>query len=92
MFLNISKDVIIRTKDIVGVFNLDYIKNTKEYRNFLSNMMEQRQIVKDGDKQEKTFILTQNEKGTKGYITNISTNTIGKRKRKDVKRKLGGKF
>lgn len=92
MFLNISKDVIIRTKDIIGIFNLDYIKNTKEYRNFLSNMMEQRQIVKDCEKKEKTFILIQNEKGTKGYIMNISTNAIGKRKRKDVKRKLGGKY
>ena len=81
MFLNIGKDVIIRTKDIVGIFNLDYIRNTKEYRNFLSNMMEKKQIVNDADKQEKTFILTQNEKSTKGYITNISANTIGKRKK-----------
>ena len=81
MFLNISKDVIIRTKDIVGIFNLDYIRNTKEYRNFLSNMTEQKQIINDTKKQEKTFILIQNEKETKGYITNISTNTIAKRKK-----------
>lgn len=81
MFLNISKDVIIRTKDIVGIFNLDYIRNTKEYRKFLSNMTEQKQIVNDTQKQEKTFILTQNEKETKGYVTNISTNTIAKRKK-----------
>ena len=82
MFLNINKDVIIRTKDIVGVFNLNYIKNTKEYRNFLSNMIEKKQISKDENKQEKTFILIKNENETKGYITNISTNTILKRKKK----------
>ena len=80
MFINIGKDSIIRTKDIVGIFNLDYIRNTKEYRNFLSNLQENKEIVKMSD-QEKTFILTQNAKGTKGYITNVSASTIGKRKK-----------
>lgn len=80
MFINVSKDTIIRTKDIIGIFNLDYVRNTKEYRKFLSNMTERKEIVKVSE-QEKTFILTQNEKGTKGYITNISTNTIGRRKK-----------
>lgn len=80
MFINIGKDAIIRTKDIIGIFNLDYIRNTKEYRNFYSNMLEKKEIIKTSE-QEKTFILTQNSQGTKGYITNISTNTIGKRKK-----------
>ena len=80
MFINVSKDTIIRTKDIVGIFNLDYIGNTKEYRNFLSNMIEKKEIIKISE-QEKTFILTKNDNYTKGYITNISANTIGRRKR-----------
>lgn len=80
MFINVSKDTIIRTKDIIGIFNLDYIRNTKEYRNFLSNMTDKKEIIKVSE-QEKTFILTQNDKGTKGYITNISANTIGRRKK-----------
>ena len=85
MFINISKDTIIRTKDIIGIFNLDYIRNTKEYKNFLSNMIEKKEIEKISEK-ERTFILTNNNKNTKGYITNISTNTIVKRK------KIGGKI
>ena len=31
-------------------------------------------------KQDKTFILLENDKNIKGYITNIGSNTIGKRK------------
>ena len=80
MYINVGKDLVIKEEDIIGIFNLDYIRNTKEYRNFLSNMTEKKEIVKMSE-QEKTFILTQNERGTKGYITNISANTIGKRKK-----------
>ena len=67
MFINISKDTIIRTKDIIGIFNLDYIRNTKEYRNFLSNMTDNKEIVKISE-QEKTFILTQNIIFFAGFI------------------------
>ena len=79
MFINISKDIIIKTEDIIGIFNLDYIKNTKEYRNFFNNMIDKKEIIKISNI-EKTFILIKNKKGIKGYITNVSANTIGKRK------------
>lgn len=80
MYINIGKDIILKTKDIVGIFNLNYVRNTKEYRNFVENMNEKKQLEKKSE-QEKTFILTQNEKGTKGYITNISVNSISKRRK-----------
>ena len=79
MFINISKDIIIKTEDIIGIFNLDYIKNTKEYRNFFNIMIDKKEIIKISNI-EKTFILIKNKKGIKGYITNVSANTIGKRK------------
>ena len=81
MYLNVSKDIIIRDKDIVAIFNLDYVKNTKEYKKFLNNMLEKKEIIKESEKQEKTFILTENAGKVKGYITNIKANTIVKREK-----------
>ena len=80
MYLHIGKDFVIKKKDIIGIFNIDYIKNTKEYKAMYSNLEETKRLVKITDKQNKTFILSEKDKIIKGYLTNIGSNTIGKRK------------
>ena len=80
MYLHIGKDYVINNKDIIGIFNLDYIKNTKEYKALYNNLLENKNIINITNNQCKTFILTQKDKITKGYFTNIGANTIGKRR------------
>ena len=79
MYLHIGKDCVINNKDIIGIFNIDYIKNTKEYRGLYKKLEENNNIIDISENQNKSFILIKNDKKIKGYITNISTNTIGKR-------------
>ena len=79
MFLHIGKDVIIKNKDIIGIFNLEYIKNTKEYKAMYNDLKEKNDILNVSDEYEKSFILTENDKKIKGYITKIGTSTITKR-------------
>ena len=79
MYLNIGKEYIIKDKDIIGIFNIDYIKNTKEYKAMYKSLEEENNIIKMGADKEKTFILVENNKNKKGYITNIGVNTIAKR-------------
>ena len=81
MYIHIGKDLVIRAEDVIGIFNLDYIKNTKEYRSFYANLEEKKQLINIAETQEKTFILVENQGKTKGYLTNIGANTIGKRKK-----------
>ena len=80
MYLHIGKDVVIKKKDIIGIFNIEYIKNTKEYKSMYTFLEEGNNLINVSEKQEKTFILLENNKNIKGYITNIGSNTIGKRK------------
>lgn len=79
MYLNIGKEYIIKSKDIIGIFNIDYIKNTKEFKSLCKSLEEQKNIIKATTEKEKTFILVENNKNKKGYITNIGVNTIAKR-------------
>jgi predicted regulator of amino acid metabolism with ACT domain len=79
MYLHIGKECIIKNKDIIGIFNIDYIKNTKEYKGMYNSLEEQNSIINVSDMKDKTFILAQNNKKNKGYITNIGVNTISKR-------------
>ncbi len=79
MYLNIGKNYIIRSKDIIGIFNIDYIKNTREYKSLYKSLEESKNIFITTEKNAKTFILTDYNKNKKGYITNIGVNTIAKR-------------
>lgn len=79
MYLNIGKEYILKDKDIIGIFNIDYIKNTKEYKGMYKSLEENSLITKVSEEKEKTFILIESNKNKKGYITNIGVNTIAKR-------------
>ncbi len=80
MYLHIGKDFVINNKNIIGIFNIDYIKNTKEYKSLYENLENQGNIEIISENQNKTFILVEEKNKIKGYVTNIGTNTIMKRK------------
>lgn len=78
MYLHIGKNCAIKNSSIIGIFSYDNIKNTKEYKNLYENM--KKNIIDISNNQQKTFILTESDYVVKGYITNIGTNTIKRRK------------
>lgn len=80
MYLHIGKDFVINKKDIIAILNIEYIKNTKEYKSMYKSLEESKCIINVAENQAKTFILVEKDKKIKGYITNIGANTIGKRK------------
>lgn len=70
----------INEKDIIAIFNIDYIKNTKENQKFYDKLLEENEIVDISNGNEKTLILANKKNKMKAYISNISSGTIRKRK------------
>ena len=62
-----------------GILNIDYIKNTKEYKAMYKSLEDDKKIINVTNGKEKTFILVEKNENKKGYITNIGVNTIAKR-------------
>ena len=79
MYLHIGKDFIINSRTIIAIFNIDYVKNTKEYKAMYKSLEEAGNIIVVSDKKEMSFILTEENNIKKAYITNIGVNTIAKR-------------
>jgi len=75
MYLHIGKNVIINSKAIIGIFDLEAIKEPSE--EFFSNI--EKETVNNSEEANRTFILVEKEKKYKGYITNISSTTLEKR-------------
>ncbi|MBQ9266888.1 MAG: DUF370 domain-containing protein [Clostridia bacterium] len=68
MFLHFGENNLIKLKDIIGVFDIETLKNSSENKQFLDN-------IKEIDKNNKTLIIGKNE----NYFSNISVTTINKR-------------
>lgn len=79
MYLHIGKDFILNSKHIIAIFNIDYVKNTKEYKDLYKSLEENKSIINICNDKQKSFILIEKNKIKKAYITNISVNTILKR-------------
>ena len=79
MYLNIGRGIIINSKNIIAILNIEFVKNTKEYKNLYNNLEENNMIEIVEENKKISFILTKEKEKTKAYITNIGVNTIAKR-------------
>ncbi len=79
MYLHIGKDIILKKEKIIGIFNIESILETKEYQTIIE-ILEEAKRIKDISKGDpKTLILYKEENNLCGIISNISSNSIGKR-------------
>lgn len=70
MYLHINKNCVIKNDSIIGIFSINNIDNFKNIDNIID--------LSDGN--PKTFILTEENGVTKGYIIKLNVDTIKKRK------------
>lgn len=71
MYLHIGKNNILLFKDIIGIFDLETIKNSEENK----KLMQKTNILDDS----KTLIITNKKNETKEVVSNISILTLQKR-------------
>ena len=79
MYLHIGKDIILKKEEIIGIFNIESIAETKEYKIIIDKLKEERKIQDISKEDQKTLILYKKNDNLYGIISNISSNSIGKR-------------
>ena len=78
MYLHIGNNDMVLVRNVIGVFDLEKIKDSKYNKKFLSKISEK--DMKDN----KTIVLTLEDGLLKSYFTNISVMTIKKRIEKGI--------
>ena len=85
MYLHIGKDVILNKDEILFILDYKKIKDKKNFEKFFNTINNKNIIDISEGKQAKSLIVVQKEKELKGYLSNISSVTLSKRKRLTIK-------
>jgi len=78
MYLSIGNDMAVRSRSIIGIFDMDNTSTSKRTRDFLTQAEKEGQIVPCDDL-PKSFILTAEYGFSRVYLTPYATATLEKR-------------
>ncbi len=78
MYLSIGKDMAVRARSILGIFDLDNTSTSRRTREFLAAAEAEGQVVPCDDL-PKSFLLTSEFGMDRVYLTGLSTATLEKR-------------
>ena len=78
MYLHICKNIIIKKDDIIGLFDIESLKKTKEYKEMYENLEKEKKLTDVSKGMQKTLIIVKRQE-IKGYISNITVGTLQNR-------------
>ncbi|MBQ2383246.1 MAG: DUF370 domain-containing protein [Oscillospiraceae bacterium] len=78
MYLSIGKDMAVRERAVVGIFDMDNTTTSRRTREFLNNAEREGQVVPCDDL-PKSFIVTAEYGMDRVYLTSLNTGTLEKR-------------
>ena len=79
MYLHLGEKTVIRTEDIIGIFDLDTSTISKNTRDFLSQCEKEKKVINVSFELPKSFILCREKEDYRVYISQISSQTLLKR-------------
>ncbi len=78
MYLSIGRDMAVRHRSIIGIFDLDNTSTSKRTREFLEKSEREGKVVPCDDL-PKAFVLTAEYGFDRVYLTSLSAATLEKR-------------
>ena len=79
MFLHVGKDKVIEKKDLICILDIESLKINGKINSIIEKLEQEKNIIDISENNRKTLILVQENEAIKGYISNISSTTLGKR-------------
>jgi hypothetical protein len=79
MYLHIGNDIVVNTKNIVGIFDMDNTTVSRLGREFLPKAQKDGIIINATDDLPKSYVLTKTKNETKVYISSVSSQVLSKR-------------
>ena len=86
MYLHLGQDALVKTKEVIGIFDMDNTTVSKGTRKFLTAAEKKGRVVTVTADLPKTFVLCgSSREDCKVYLSQISSHTLRKRTRSGVR-------
>ncbi len=79
MYLYLGQDTVIKTRDVVGIFDLDNTSVSKDTRNFLKFAEKQKRVQAVSEELPKSFVVCEADGTVKNYLSQVAPATLLKR-------------
>ncbi len=82
MYLHLGQDIVVRSSDIIGIFDIENTSVSKSTKEYLGEQEKRRRVVNVSTELPKSFIVCSDEKNRAEivvYISQISCATLKKR-------------
>lgn len=79
MYLHLGQSTLVKTKDIIGIFDLDTATVAKPTRDFLAKAEKEGRVINVTFELPKSFIVCKEDDKIKVYISQLSSATLLKR-------------
>ncbi len=76
MYITLGSSVSVKKRDVIGIFDLDTAPADSQVMEFLKENEKKKNVTVVGDGIPKAFVVTNNGKETRVYITTISASSI----------------
>lgn len=80
MYLHIGNNIMIDKQEIIGIFDYENLKKNKTFQTAVEKIKKEGKVEDISEGNQKTIILIKKEDKMKAYVSNISSNTLAKRK------------
>ncbi|MCC8161322.1 MAG: DUF370 domain-containing protein [Oscillospiraceae bacterium] len=79
MYLRVEENIVVNTKDIIGIFDMDNTTVSRLGRNFLAKAQKRGLIINSTDDLPKSFAVVNENGATKVFISSVSSKILAKR-------------
>ncbi len=79
MYIHLGQETVVNEKDIIGIFDLESSTVSKRTRDFLNRAEKKKQVTTVSYELPKSFIVCEEKKAQRIYISQISSSTLLKR-------------
>lgn len=80
MYLHLGENTVVRTDSIIGIFDMDTSTITKWTKDYLSNATKNKRVINVSMELPKSFVVCNENNEIKVYVSQISSQTLMKRK------------
>ena len=83
MYLHIGNDVIVNSKNIVGIFDIENTTVSRLGKNFLGEAQRRSEVIYATEELPKSYIIVRKNKKNTIYISSMSTQVLMRRSLED---------